>query len=194
MKKLIALALLLASLSANSSIVVLDFEGVVPDNNNTGALGYYYEDGFLLTTPQGYGVILGQGYDGSDYTSTFAWLVPNEQPVLTHESDKSFSLLSLEVGALYEENFPQYITVVGNPISGSILTAELLIGGDSMQEYSFGSEWSSLVDLTFSSSGSGTSLGLLDNIKLNVVPIPAAVWLFASGLGLLGWLKRRGHS
>ena len=25
-----------------------------------------------------------------------------------------------------------------------------------------------------------------------VIPVPAAVWLFASGLGLLGWLRRRG--
>jgi hypothetical protein len=25
----------------------------------------------------------------------------------------------------------------------------------------------------------------------DIVPIPAAVWLFASGLGLLGWIKRR---
>ncbi len=25
----------------------------------------------------------------------------------------------------------------------------------------------------------------------NVIPIPAAVWLFGSGLGLLGWIRRR---
>jgi hypothetical protein len=31
----------------------------------------------------------------------------------------------------------------------------------------------------------------IDNVTVNVVPIPAAVWLFASGLGLLGWLRRR---
>lgn len=28
-------------------------------------------------------------------------------------------------------------------------------------------------------------------IRASVVPIPAAVWLFGSGLGLLGWMRRR---
>jgi hypothetical protein len=29
-----------------------------------------------------------------------------------------------------------------------------------------------------------------DNVSASVVPIPAAVWLFGSGLGLLGWFRR----
>lgn len=30
-----------------------------------------------------------------------------------------------------------------------------------------------------------------DNINVAAVPVPAAVWLFGSGLGLLGWFRRR---
>jgi hypothetical protein len=37
---------------------------------------------------------------------------------------------------------------------------------------------------------SGGSL-FWDDVQLQVVPVPAAVWLFGSALGLLGWMKRR---
>lgn len=30
-----------------------------------------------------------------------------------------------------------------------------------------------------------------DNVSVEVIPIPAAAWLFGSALGLLGWLRRR---
>ena len=30
-----------------------------------------------------------------------------------------------------------------------------------------------------------------DNISITAVPVPAAVWLFGSALGVFGWLKRR---
>jgi hypothetical protein len=34
---------------------------------------------------------------------------------------------------------------------------------------------------------------LIDNVSIEtqVVPVPAAVWLFGSALGLLGWIRRR---
>jgi hypothetical protein len=30
-----------------------------------------------------------------------------------------------------------------------------------------------------------------DSITLNIVPIPAAVWLFGSALAGLGWMRRK---
>jgi hypothetical protein len=41
-------------------------------------------------------------------------------------------------------------------------------------------------------SGSGTQFAM-DNFSYSVVPIPAAVWLFASALAGLGWIRRK-HS
>jgi hypothetical protein len=38
------------------------------------------------------------------------------------------------------------------------------------------------------------SVMLVDNVVVNVVPIPGAVWLFGSGLGLLGWFRLRAQS
>lgn len=57
--------------------------------------------------------------------------------------------------------------------------------------------WLNLESVSFWSEGSGQAYsysyasGSLDNIVVSAVPIPAAVWLFASGLGILGWVRRR---
>lgn len=55
-------------------------------------------------------------------------------------------------------------------------------------DYAAGSEFVFAIDYqfdTFSSDNMGVGVG--------VIPIPAAAWLFASALGVLGWVRRR-HS
>jgi len=37
----------------------------------------------------------------------------------------------------------------------------------------------------------GDSLLISKNLRISVVPVPAAVWLFGSALGLLGWARRK---
>jgi hypothetical protein len=44
---------------------------------------------------------------------------------------------------------------------------------------------------TLSSYVSGDDGYIVANANVSAIPVPAAVWLFASGLGLLGWLRRR---
>ena len=56
-------------------------------------------------------------------------------------------------------------------------------------------DWLNLQEVSFSVSyplvSNGTQVFEIDNISANVVPIPAAVWLFGSGLGFLGWMRRK---
>jgi hypothetical protein len=69
------------------------------------------------------------------------------------------------------------------------------IGGDDVD---FGVQqnlsWFDGMDATLSGSTlilDNTAVGGDRRIYFQVVPIPAAVWLFVSGLGLLGWFRRR---
>lgn len=40
-------------------------------------------------------------------------------------------------------------------------------------------------------TGAGEYYFDIQSMSMSVVPVPAAVWLFASALGMLGWLRRR---
>ena len=51
--------------------------------------------------------------------------------------------------------------------------------------------WDNLSELRISVSPETDSFFALDNFTATVVPIPAAAWLFGSGLMALGWLRRK---
>ena len=60
---------------------------------------------------------------------------------------------------------------------------------------SLGIDWSNLERIEFLSNPPGTAIGsiaAIDNIQVSVVPIPAALPLLMSALGLLGWMRRGG--
>jgi len=67
-----------------------------------------------------------------------------------------------------------------------VIAADLLVS----QELSdaLGPEGLGLIDFDATGIDAGMALVVAD---ANLVPVPAAVWLFGSALGLLGWVRRR---
>ena len=112
-----------------------------------------------------------------------------------------FSLLQLDVYLI--ERAGNSFNPVGDDLSfqawdaGDNLIAELLLKeseeGAGWHTIQFGAEWSGLSRLTFRPQEDfleSGSFAFLDNIAVDVVPIPAAVWLFGSALFGLSVLRR----
>ncbi len=96
----------------------------------------------------------------------------------------------------------QQIDVTGFLAGGGIVSTTLYLdlladgqgGVDDFQTFVFGSEWTYLESVEFVATGPANIYGTrfaVDNLVLNVVPIPAAVYLFGSALLGLSWMRRK---
>jgi len=100
-----------------------------------------------------------------------------------------FDLLSLDASSLY--NLSGVLTLTGTKAYGGTVQQVLNLN-DAISTYNI-SGMDKIVALDISFDGATYFAPYdLDNISMNVVPVPAAVWLFASALGFTGlWRKRR---
>jgi hypothetical protein len=183
---LIAIAALSFTGVANAAPVVLDFE-------DTPYEGTTFEDpfvtkGFVIdpsdppsvsaisSGPDSHLVICGWCANGSEGVSIFA------------DSGLRFELTSMEVSFV---ELPMTGIVVGHFANGDTLSESIVAG-----VMSFDSSWTKLasIDILFDTSVIAVPPYLaaeIDNIHVSEVPVPAAVWLFGSALGALGWRRRR---
>lgn len=110
---------------------------------------------------------------------------PGCEVVMSESAGSGFALNQLEL----QNSGSSTIDIVGT--YGNGVTVQTTVDpGNGFSTIQFDSAWEGLISVRFVGDASGFGSGL-DNINVDVVPVPAAVWLFASGLGLLGFARRR---
>jgi hypothetical protein len=120
---------------------------------------------------------------------------PGNVLTMANQSGKLFDLHSIDV-EFYSSNLSgvgfDAIEVTGFlGAGGSVITTFSFETGLSVPEtLTFGNEWMGLTSIELSAGPTFNSLAV-DNFVVTTVPIPAAFWLFGSGLGFLGWFRRR---
>lgn len=195
-KSVATIALLALTGPAAAAPVVIDFEGLP----TYFGLSSHSEENFTLTSNQPSGTLIddnnlvraniGAPGTGTDSLSLF-WGANGATSTVTLSSDfgYGFALDSFDASSLY--NGSGVLTITGNKAGGGSVIQNLTLDSNLTTYNITGMTGLTSLELSFDGSTYFAPYDL-DNISLNVVPIPAAVWLFGSGLAMLGWLRRRG--
>jgi hypothetical protein len=179
MRTILALTISLFSLSAYTAPVVLTFEDAVFGGMSTEPETMNYR-GYSLTTEAGFERDFGPG--------PALFFCPGCSVTMREESNTPFSLSSFD---FYSAGGPATLTLIGGYAGGGTITEQFFPTDRIWNGISLGSQWTNLEYVVFDVLIYDAFVAGLDNVALTAVPVPAAVWLFGSGLGLLGWMRRR---
>jgi hypothetical protein len=146
-------------------------------------------DGYTLSATGGFGTSIFVQEDSvyGPETRYVNWFILQTTMSIEAEDQSLFDLHSFDFSTS-EITVPE-VQLTGYLGGGGTVNTTLAITELAFVNYSFGSEWSGLERIEFASPDAIS--GVIDNINVSQVPIPAAVWLFGSALAGLGWMRRR---
>lgn len=206
--RFLMLSMLLFGGAANAARVTIGFEGVAGETELVSGFMSHAELGMVVTADAEHG-IFGKNYsgpemNGSNGTAVFGWCngvflcsTPGQVISLERGDSSVFNLNALDAswGIIFGPD--EELMVTGYFADGASISSNLTVADD-WNTFNFDSAWSDLVRVELNGTCTNTGglcMGFaIDNLVITTVPIPAAVWLFASALAGLGWARRRGLS
>ncbi|MGI9307686.1 MAG: hypothetical protein ACR2P6_00410 [Gammaproteobacteria bacterium] len=189
MRAILAGLLLFIAGAVHAAPVTIDFEEYVGDVADF--------DPVLPNTPLAQGFILDPDpgnllwLNGSGPSPTSVGLLSDGPgATFTHAGGLAFDLLSIDIAYIQPglHDFNISATLAGGGTVSSLVTYNF--PDIDYQTYTDTALFTGITSLTIS-PGEQAPFFAMDNITVNVVPIPAAFWLFGSGLVALRWLRRK---
>ena len=206
MKKLIASMLLFGWGTAQAATTLIDFDDLSAGSNVPVPYQGYVFGGFTDNGSEPdwtYPAVvegLGDGLALSCTPTTNFWAETNCAFSMEHNGGQLFTLNSVDTAFVNvgDESGSGSVYVIGYSESGERVAVDSFDFDNTIsfqeQSFAFDSSWTNLASVEFvfdTVSSFNLQIGFVDNISVTAVPIPAAAWLFASGLALLGWFKRK---
>ena len=194
-------ACLFTLLSMSSEAAIIDFDSLEVANSNFNFIGsgIYSEDGFSITgTPMYYNGQFNDNY----YAGSAGLYLQGAGAVTTlqHSASNVFSIDSIGLSFFRDGGTSPLVTFTGYLSGGGTVTQSFQPLSFGFADFFFDSGFTNLTSLSWNQGPNGGNGHQFDNIVLfdstvsiaSTVPIPAAVWLFGSGLlGLAGMTRRK---
>jgi hypothetical protein len=196
MRKLCFAGVLFLGGITQAGAVTIDFDNDLP---TVFGLETWQEDGFTLTSNVPDGTLvdnnnlvrgaLGVSGTGNNTQSIF-WGENGSTSTLTlvHDTQPGFDLISLDASSM--SNSSGVLILEGTLIGGGTVTQNINLDGNLTTYNISGMDGLASLDISFDGASFFAPFDL-DNIVAAVVPVPAAVWLFGSAIGLLGFRLRK---